>query len=77
MILNQLERLQRMREGKPLPPVWTLRLADPESRESDSPFPLRRPTFSLRDMAHQDVPCHFAEQNDARYVPHSKEFCIL
>jgi hypothetical protein len=68
--------IQRFRKVQP-PHKWTLRSPDPEGRESTVPFLSWRATFLFRDMADQAVPCHFAMEVDARYVPPSKEPCVL
>src|ERR1700681_4929518 len=53
-------------------PSWTLGFPNPKGRESATPFPRGCVTSLLRDMAHQAVPCLFAQEIDARYVPPPK-----
>lgn len=52
-------------------------LDDPRDKESTIPYPIRRATFLLRDVALQPVPCHFAKETDLRSVPLRKVLCVL
>ena len=50
-------------------PSWTLRFPDLGDKESMIPFLRWRITLLLRDVAHKAIPCHFAKEMDARYMP--------